>query len=61
MLLTYGLLCGLRPLARWYESVIFDEDWFGPAAGSPENGYMLSEGRFANISTIYDPASAVQP
>lgn len=40
---------------RWYESIIFDEDWFGPAAGSPENDFMLVEGRFGNISTIYDP------
>lgn len=41
---------------RWYESVIFDEDWFGSAFGSPENDFMLSsEGRFGNISTIYDP------
>lgn len=44
-------LCG----CRWYDSIIFDEDWFGSAFGPPENDYKVSEGRFANISTIYDP------
>ena len=40
---------------RWYNSIIFDKDWFGSALGSPENDFLVSEGRFANISTIYDP------
>lgn len=43
------------PPKRWYNSIIFDKDWFGSALGSPENDFMVSEGRFANISTIYDP------
>eukprot|EP00752_Nemacystus_decipiens_P006546 g5896.t1 len=40
---------------KWYNSVIFHEDWLGSAFGSPHNDFMLSEGRFANISAIYDP------
>eukprot|EP00903_Cladosiphon_okamuranus_P009855 g9365.t1 len=40
---------------KWYNSIIFDKDWFGDAIGDPENDFMVSEGRFGNISTIYDP------
>ncbi|CAM9923670.1 unnamed protein product, partial [Ectocarpus sp. 4 AP-2014] len=40
---------------EWYNSVVFDNDWFGSAFGSPENGYAISESRFGNVSTIYDP------
>lgn len=47
--------CLLCFVGRWYNSIIFDKDWFGSALGSPENDFMVSEGRFGNISTIYDP------
>jgi len=35
--------------------VIFSPDWFGDAMGKEENSFMVSEGRFGNVSTIYDP------
>lgn len=44
---------------RWYNSAVFDKDWFGSAFGSPENGYAISESRFGNVSTIYDPDGAL--
>lgn len=40
--------------AKWYDSVIFSDDWFGSALGHPENNFMV-KGRFENVSTIYDP------
>ena len=30
---------------------------FGSALGSEDNGFMVSDGRFANVSSIYDPKS----
>eukprot|EP00903_Cladosiphon_okamuranus_P019564 g17994.t1 len=39
---------------EWMDSPIFDADMFGRAMGSAENGYQLTEGRFANIATILD-------
>ncbi|CAN0323954.1 unnamed protein product [Pylaiella littoralis] len=44
---------------EWYNSVIFDKDWFGSALGSPENSFMVTEGRFGNISSIYDPTRSI--
>eukprot|EP00903_Cladosiphon_okamuranus_P013048 g12172.t1 len=44
---------------KWYNSIIFSEDWFGSAIGSPENSFMVSDGRFSNISTIYDPEKTI--
>lgn len=39
----------------WPHSEIFGPDMFGSAFGKEENGFQISDGWFANISTIYDP------
>lgn len=39
----------------WQGSAIFDDDMFGRAVGSADNGYQISDGRFGSISAIYDP------
>ncbi|CAM9782570.1 unnamed protein product [Ectocarpus sp. 12 AP-2014] len=39
----------------WQGSPIFDDDMFGRAMGSADNGYQISDGRFGKISAIYDP------
>ncbi|CAM9961289.1 unnamed protein product [Scytosiphon promiscuus] len=44
---------------KWYNSIIFDPQWFGSATGDPDNNFMLSDSRFSNISTIYDPDSTL--
>ncbi|CAM9966345.1 unnamed protein product [Scytosiphon promiscuus] len=40
---------------RWTSSEIFGPEMFGSALGSPENGYQISDGWFANITSVYDP------
>ena len=30
---------------------------FGSALGSADNGFIVADGRFANVSSIYDPDS----
>lgn len=48
--------CDCRSMShRWPESTIFGNDMFGRAIGSAENNYQLTEGRFGNVSSIYDP------
>ncbi|CAM9521680.1 unnamed protein product [Ascophyllum nodosum] len=44
---------------EWHKSAVFDVDMFGPAMGSPDNNYQLTEGRFGTISSIYDPDDAL--
>ncbi|CAM9793594.1 unnamed protein product [Ectocarpus sp. 12 AP-2014] len=39
----------------WADSVIFSNDMYGSALGSPDNGYQISEGWFADVKSIYDP------
>lgn len=39
----------------WPLSSVFGPDMFGSAFGREENGYQITDGWFANISTIYDP------
>eukprot|EP00904_Undaria_pinnatifida_P001215 jgi/Undpi1/11094/HiC_scaffold_30.g13392.m1 len=43
--------------ADWPQSEIFGPSMFGSALGSEDNGFMVSDGRFANVSSIYDPKS----
>eukprot|EP00904_Undaria_pinnatifida_P001214 jgi/Undpi1/11093/HiC_scaffold_30.g13391.m1 len=43
--------------ADWPQSEIFGPDMFGSAMGSADNGFLVSDGRFANVSSIYDPKS----
>lgn len=38
----------------WADSAIFNADMFGRAMGSAENSYQVTEGRFGNISSIFD-------
>ena len=45
----------------WGDSEIFSDSMFGPATGSPLNGYQISEGWFADVKTIYDPEDAFLP
>ncbi|CAM9438226.1 unnamed protein product, partial [Ectocarpus sp. 12 AP-2014] len=40
---------------EWYGSEIFQPDWFGSAMGDVENHFMVTGGRFGNVSAIYDP------
>ncbi|CAN0307687.1 unnamed protein product [Ectocarpus sp. 6 AP-2014] len=40
---------------EWYESEIFQPDWFGSAMSDVGNHFMVAGGRFGNVSTIYDP------
>ncbi len=49
------LICSCVSFGRWYNSEIFSSDWFGDAMGREEDSFMVSEGRFGNVSTIYDP------
>lgn len=39
---------------RWPESDIFSPQMFGSAIGSPDNDYQISDGWFANVSSILD-------
>ncbi|CAM9833779.1 unnamed protein product [Ectocarpus sp. 12 AP-2014] len=40
---------------EWYDSEIFQPEWFGSAMGDVENHFMVTGGRFGNVSAIYDP------
>ncbi|CAM9608908.1 unnamed protein product, partial [Hapterophycus canaliculatus] len=44
---------------KWYNSILFDPEWFGSAIGNPENDFMLADSRFSNISTIFDPEGSL--
>lgn len=39
----------------WGASEIFGSDMFGSAFGSEENQFQISDGWFANITSIFDP------
>ncbi|CAN0427685.1 unnamed protein product, partial [Ectocarpus fasciculatus] len=43
----------------WQDSTIFDDDMFGRAMGSADDGYQIADGRFGKISAIYDPHHAL--
>lgn len=34
---------------------MFSSELFGSAYGTPENSYQIVDGRFPNVSSIYDP------
>ncbi|CAB1108754.1 unnamed protein product [Ectocarpus sp. CCAP 1310/34] len=42
-------------LPVWYDSVMFQPDWYESAMGDVENHFMVTGGRFGNVSAIYDP------
>ena len=41
----------------WPRSEVFGPRMFGSALGSADNGFIVADGRFANVSSIYDPDS----
>ena len=51
------MLDAARLGTAWGSSEIFGPDMFGSASGSPEKNYQISDGWFADITSVYDPNS----
>lgn len=47
------------PLRSWHESPMFADEMFGRTIGTPANDFQLQTGRFANITSVFDPDNAL--
>ena len=45
---------------NWAQSILYSEDWFGPANNTADTDYRPT-GRFKNVAIPYDPAETEYP